>query len=187
MNRVEEFGKLPEWLQDLWQINSTLARKAEQYVLTKNKKLNVQLRCWYCHKLVTNPLPEGTVFRATAVCPECVENLEGWSIVEDHLPEEGKYVLGRHNRGTWCDSNDQDNVNCVVVKLVKGLSQVNRKLMENGILPNPIASPSGAVRSDVYRSEDECGNNEKPYYWAQFGSDSFFGQTITHWLSIPLL
>ena len=46
-----------------------------------------------------------------------------WINTKDKLPEEGKYVLARHNRGTWNDSDDQENVNCVVVKLVKGLSK----------------------------------------------------------------
>ena len=41
-----------------------------------------------------------------------------WISTKEKLPEEGKYVLARHTRGTWRDSSDQDNVNCVVVKLV---------------------------------------------------------------------
>ena len=46
-----------------------------------------------------------------------------WISTKDRLPVEGKYVLTRHNRGTWGDSDDQKNVNCVVVKLVKGISE----------------------------------------------------------------
>lgn len=33
----------------------------------------MRLHCWYCHQPVTNELPEGTVFRAIAICPECIE------------------------------------------------------------------------------------------------------------------
>lgn len=68
-----------------------------------------------------------------------------WIDVNDKLPKEGKYVLARHNRGTWFDMDDRHN---------------------------------------VYRSEDEHGNNLVPYNWEMFGPDSFFGQTITHWVAI---
>lgn len=33
------------------------------------------LYCWYCHKPVTNWIPDATIFRATATCPECEEKL----------------------------------------------------------------------------------------------------------------
>lgn len=42
-----------------------------------------------------------------------------WIRTEDALPPFGKYVLARHSRGTWRDSDDQENVNCVVLKRVK--------------------------------------------------------------------
>ena len=53
-----------------------------------------------------------------------------WISTEDGLPKEGVYVLARHNRGTWHDSDDQANVNCVVVKLKKGISKKERELMK---------------------------------------------------------
>jgi len=31
----------------------------------------MQLQCWYCGKTVSNHVPDSTVFRATATCPEC--------------------------------------------------------------------------------------------------------------------
>ncbi len=34
------------------------------------------LYCWYCHKPVSNELPDTTVFRAIATCPECIEKDE---------------------------------------------------------------------------------------------------------------
>jgi hypothetical protein len=33
----------------------------------------MRLFCWYCHKSVSSELPDGTIFRAIAVCPECIE------------------------------------------------------------------------------------------------------------------
>ncbi len=53
-----------------------------------------------------------------------------WIKTSDKLPEEGKYVLGMHGRGTWHDSDDQDNVNCVVVKLKRGISEEERERMK---------------------------------------------------------
>lgn len=122
-----------------------------------------------------------------------------WISTKDKLPEEGKYVLARHNRGTWHDSTDQANVNCVVVKLVRGISEKERELMRQGKLPSskehgvhydghvsrPIYTES--ERYNVYKSEDEHGNNLVPYNWKTFGPDSFFGQTITHWTPIEPL
>ena len=102
-----------------------------------------------------------------------------WISTKDRLPEEGKYVLARHNRGTWHDSTDQENVNCVVVKLVRGISKEEREKMRSG---------EGLIeRSRLYRPEDEHGNNLVPYNWIEFGPDSFFGQTITHWMPIEPL
>jgi len=114
-----------------------------------------------------------------------------WISTKEELPEEGKYVLARHNRGTWIDPSDQDNVNCVVVKLVKGITEDDRELMRQGEMDNPESSGwclSGGTtytkRSQIYRGEDEHGNNLVPYNWEQFGPDSFFGQSITHWTPI---
>lgn len=121
-----------------------------------------------------------------------------WTSTKDELPEEGKYVLARHNRGTWHDSADQDNVNCVVVKLVKGISIEQRELMKKGELKFKtvkIVDASGIFagssrdipRYNITRPEDENGNNLVPYKWETFGPDSFFGQVITHWMPIKPL
>lgn len=109
--------------------------------------------------------------------------MSAWIKTADQLPPEGKYVLARHNRGTWHDSSDQENVNCVVVKLVRGLSALDREKMKSGEIPDPPYSSS--TRSRFYCSQDEFGNNRVPYHFTQFGPDNFFGQTITHWMSIP--
>lgn len=122
-----------------------------------------------------------------------------WISTKEKLPEEGKYVLARHNRRIWGDITDKENNNCVVVKLVKGLSKEDRQLMReekipstmeegmyyNGDLNIPIHTKN--ERYNVYKSEDEHGNNLVPYNWKMFGPDSFFGQTITHWTTIEPL
>ena len=105
-----------------------------------------------------------------------------WISTKERLPEEGKYVLGRHNRGTWIDDEDQENVNCVVVMLVKGISNEERELMKEGKLKTVLYE--GIKRHNLYMSEDEYGNNRVPYNWETFGPMSFFGQEITHWMPI---
>jgi hypothetical protein len=32
----------------------------------------MRLFCWYCHKSVSSELPDNAIFRAIAVCPECI-------------------------------------------------------------------------------------------------------------------
>lgn len=117
-----------------------------------------------------------------------------WIKTEDELPEPGKYVLARHNRGTWFDSQDQDNVNCVVVKLVRGLSKEDREKIKLGLLPeqyydayDSLSGHHKAKRSNSFSGDDEDGNNLKPYGWHEFGPDHFFGQEITHWQPIEKL
>ena len=108
-----------------------------------------------------------------------------WISTKERLPEEGKYVLGRHNMGTWIDDDDQENVNCVVVRLAKGISKKERELMKEGKLK--AALYQGMKRHSVYIGADEHGNNHVPYNWETFGPDSFFGQEITHWIPITPL
>ncbi len=101
--------------------------------------------------------------------------MSNWKKTEDELPPEGKWVIGRHNRGTWIDREDQENVNVVVVKLVKGISLEERKVLE----------AKGDPRARTIRNADQHSNNKKPYYWNEFGPDSFFGQDIIEWCFIP--
>ena len=113
-------------------------------------------------------------------------------LTKDQLPPEGKYVIARHNRTTWHDSTDQENVNTVIVKLKKGISLENRLKMINGELPDPLIEGwnlSEGVhktpRHRIYNAEDQHGNNHVPYCWLCFGPDQFFGQEITEWMEIP--
>ena len=96
-----------------------------------------------------------------------------WIKTSDKLPEEGKYVLARHSRGTWMDSTDQKNVNCIVVKLVKGISRKERFFLTDD---DP--------KKRRFSREDQHGNNAVPYCWEMFGPDYFFGQDIIEWTPI---
>jgi hypothetical protein len=113
---------------------------------------------------------------------------------EKDLPQEGKYVIAKHNRGTWHDSDDQENVNTVVVKLVRGISEKERQGMKGTEKDTQLRPPEdrglykiSGLRSDTYKQGDEHGNNTVPWAWDSFGSDSFFGQSITYWMPIEPL
>ena len=115
-----------------------------------------------------------------------------WIAADDELPEEGKYVLGIHNKGNWYDSKDQDHVNMVIVRLQKGISAQDREKMISGEIEDTDEGPyscgwsSGySKRSSITKACDEDGNNKRPYNWETFGPSSFFGQDITHWLELP--
>ena len=34
--------------------------------------MGIRMHCWYCHKFVSNELPDDSVFRCISVCPECL-------------------------------------------------------------------------------------------------------------------
>lgn len=42
----------------------------------------MRLRCWYCHKPVSTELPDDFLFRAIAICPECIAELPK---MQEHL------------------------------------------------------------------------------------------------------
>ena len=110
------------------------------------------------------------------------------------LPKEGKYVLGRYCVGNWYDNEDQDNVNCVIVKLTKGISKKERELMKSGKLQdytkpyNFLSGKEIIKRSEIVEFGDEDGNNKVSYRWEGKGGSNFFGQDISHWMPIePLI
>lgn len=114
-----------------------------------------------------------------------------WIKTSDQLPPAGKYVLARHNRGTWHDKEDQDTVNCVVVKLVRGISIEERQLMKEGKIKSE--GEYGWCQADgwkktprwrIIKGEDQDGNNLVPYEWDTFGPTKFFGQEIDCWQPI---
>jgi hypothetical protein len=113
-----------------------------------------------------------------------------WIKTSERLPEEGKFVLARHNKENWISKDP--NANCVVVMLERGISKKERELMRKGELDCgkdeylPLLDCE-VKRYYIYNSSDEHGNNLVPYSWQTFGPQSFFGQEITHWMPIEPL
>jgi hypothetical protein len=110
-----------------------------------------------------------------------------WIPARISLPPEGVYVLVHLTKDNWFDESDQVGVKFKTAKLVKGISQRDREMMERGLLPNPLVLFYGGEssrRSKVIRNSDESGNNLRPYTWEGFGSDSFWGQEVDYWMHI---
>ena len=103
----------------------------------------------------------------------------------DQLPPNNTWVLAHFPNNPW-GSNDAPNNEhkWVVVKFVEGISKVNRKDMQLGLLPDPLYN-GNYKRSSIYCAEDEHSNNLVAYNWVSFGPDSFFGQTASVWTYLP--
>lgn len=100
------------------------------------------------------------------------------------LPPNNTYVLAFFPESPWGDRDAANNEHkWVVVKFIQGISEKERTDMEAGIITNP--NYNGGKRSKFYCSEDEHGNNAKPYYWKPFGPGKFFGQEATLWMHLP--
>jgi hypothetical protein len=54
----------------------------------------MRLFCFDCHKPVTNKIPDSTIFRAVAICPECVEKEEK----QDQLKAENERLHSENER-----------------------------------------------------------------------------------------
>ena len=121
-----------------------------------------------------------------------------WISTKDRLPPEGKYVIAILNKHNWRDDDDQDHACTVVVKLVRGISKKERADMRAGLIEsydvglekwcfktNQLVRTK-APRWKIEQSEDEAGNNLKPYNWSGFCGD-FFGQEVDWWMPIPPL
>jgi len=97
-----------------------------------------------------------------------------WNKTSDILPPEGKYVIVRYNGGNWIDNNDPKNVNCVIARLIKGISMKEREQLSDT-----------DERKRKYIKGDEHSNNIVNYAWQTFGILSFFGQEVSEWAYIP--
>lgn len=96
------------------------------------------------------------------------------------LPKEGEYVLCFFGDRPWEDEDDKENKRFwKVVRLEKGISMLERKTLSES---NDLED---IKRSGTYCSEDEFGNNQKPYYWDSFGMNSYFGQEAEYWCELP--
>lgn len=104
-----------------------------------------------------------------------------WISVSDKLPEEKEYVLiAMHDV-------------IEVARIEKGISQEERRKMKSGEIPDaeefgyePGKPPFVVKRSDSIKAADQEGNNLVPYIWrARSGPMEWFGQYVTHWMSLP--
>lgn len=104
-----------------------------------------------------------------------------WISVDERLPEENEAVL------IWTGS-----VN--VARICKGITEEERKKMENGEISNPVeigwSLSTGFIpikRSSSYKGCDVFGNNLVPYCWkATSGPMEWFGQNVSHWMPLPI-
>ena len=95
--------------------------------------------------------------------------MNNWIKTTDKLPPERKYVIGK-TTARWKDEDDPENVNVIVVKLIKGISLKERSELDNS-----------DQRKKLFSASDEWGNNERPYNWETFGPTNFFGQDVIEW------
>ena len=103
-----------------------------------------------------------------------------WINVNEKLPNDNEKVL------IW-------NGSVEVARFVKGITEEERRKMENGELPNPKSEywcqSNGYTlieRSKVRKSCDVWANNLVPYCWeVNGGASQIFGQNISYWQPIP--
>ena len=65
----------------------------------------MQLQCWHCAKTVSNHVPDSTVFRATATCPECEQKKT--SPEPPRKPEVGPVCTCGSARRKFCPAHDE--------------------------------------------------------------------------------
>ncbi len=94
--------------------------------------------------------------------------------VKDKLPPDRTYVLVHYTGGNWHDKDHQAGCEWKVAKFIRGISKATRAAMFE------------SDRKAMYYSEDEQGNNQKPYCWDEFGSGKLFGQDVDFWALLPV-
>ena len=100
--------------------------------------------------------------------------MNDWISAKEVLPTEEKCVL------IWTADGPG------VAKIKYGLSEKERSLMKQGVIPDPVVGKSR--RSNLYFWEDEDGNNRVPYRWqSEDSSMNWFGQEVLYWMPIPEL
>ena len=84
-----------------------------------------------------------------------------WTKTSNSLPPAGEWVLVRHKQaGAYMTRY------CVAMLC---LGRTNEEVKRTGLI----------------QFADQEGNNHVPYRWDCMGPGSFFGQDISHWMSIP--
>ena len=80
-----------------------------------------RLWCWYCHKSVSTGLPEDFLFRAIAVCPECIKDSD---IAKEHplmkVKIKGEKFIPRNSMIIKHDSRSSGHFMCVVANCETG-------------------------------------------------------------------
>lgn len=108
---------------------------------------------------------------ASAAAPLAMTAMQ-WVSVEDALPEDGQAVLVRFAGENWLHKH----------KIAGGETRKLWRWQAAWFVRGRTAQE--AVAAGVSRSEDELGNNRRPYCWRQFGPGFLFGQDVTHWAAI---
>ena len=102
-----------------------------------------------------------------------------WVRTDVVLPPEGQEVL------IWTDMIH------IARRSERGITKEEREKMRRGELTNPIETGismhevARCPRSEIYKDEDEWGNNQKPYNWIGRGHSKFFGQEVKWWMPLP--
>ena len=90
--------------------------------------------------------------------------------VKERLPDDGTWVLAHYNGDNWGEDKGQY---WIVAKFIRGRSMAERKADLN------------YDTRDCISAEDEYGNNERAFYWNEFGPGSKFGQDVDYWMALP--
>lgn len=103
-----------------------------------------------------------------------------WIPVTEALPIDGSLVIACSPYG-----------GITIVNFRKGISQEDRTKMKNGEIDDPSEETwclsegySKSKRSDLFKEEDEWGNNQKAYAWG-YGPYHYSGQSFVAWMPLP--
>lgn len=114
---------------------------------------------------------------------------------KNEFPEENViFVIGILSKESEHFKDGPFGINCRIVRFIKGIDEEERKKMINGLMDdyyiiNPHADKNHKVlpyacRSQVYKLEDENGNNgknKKNYMWLSPMGIVYNGQEIDKW------
>ena len=95
------------------------------------------------------------------------------------MPPANRYILIYVPGSPWSDRDDMYGVFWKVAKCIYGISMAERKALAKS------DNPEDRNRAKCYHSEDEQGNNPKPYRFKEFGPGSFSGQEVDMWCELP--
>jgi hypothetical protein len=95
-----------------------------------------------------------------------------WVSIEKEQPRHGQAVLVRYSRDNWHSPHT----------LADGLPRKHWRWQAAIFVRGRTAEEAKAA--NVYRSQDQWGNNLVPYEWQTFGTGNLFGQEVTHWAAI---